>query len=148
MNEAINNSAEVTEVKSDFCTLEAKVKKDDGKLPRIEYFRVDIDKGTGSAANWHATGYVLQVKVRGLDGMYLAGSVGAKYGMNVKSKYKTAEEAKEAGFKMKKTWGREKVAKTPKAKGPTKADLEAKVAELQAQLAEAAKAAESAKAAA
>lgn len=113
MNEETMN--ETTEVKSAYCTLAAKVKKCPGKLPRIEYFRVDIDKGTGSAENWHATGYMLLVKVRGVDGMYCAGTVGAACGMNVKSRYKTAEEAREAGMKAKKEWGRhvEKKAKKP-----------------------------------
>lgn len=126
---------EINEITSAFATIAAKVNKDPHKLPRIEYFRVDIDKGTGSASNWHATGYVLQVKVQGVDGMYLAGSVGAYYGMNVKTRFKTADEARAAGFDMKKKWGREKAVKEPKAKGPTKAELKAQVAELNAKLA-------------
>lgn len=128
MNEEIN------EAKSAYATLAAKQKKDPHKLPRIEYFRVDIDKGTGSASNWHATGYVLQVKVQGVEGMYLSGSVGAYYGMNVKSRYKTVDEARAAGFKMKKTWGREKAVKASGGKGPTKAELIARVAELEKQV--------------
>ena len=120
-NEITNNTA--AEVSSEFARLAAKAKKDASKLPRVEYFRVDIDKGTGSAEKWHATGYVLHVKVQGVDGLYLAGSVGAYYGMNIKSKYKTEEDAREAGFKMKKTWGRVNVEKAKKAKEPTKKDL-------------------------
>jgi hypothetical protein len=117
MNENTNtNTAEMNEVASAFCTLAAKVKKCNGELPRIEYFRVDIDKGTGTAANWHATGYLLMVKVRGVDGMYAAGSVGAYYGMNVKSKYRTEEEARTAGFGMKKNWGRKSEKKADKPK--------------------------------
>lgn len=136
-NENTNtNTNAAAEVVSAFATIAAKAKKDPKKLPRVEYFRIDIDKGTGTAKSWHATGYVLQVKVAGVDGMYCAGSVGAFYGMNVKSRYRTAEEARKAGFAMKKSWGRtEKTAKAPKAKGPTKADLAKQVEELQAKLA-------------
>ena len=115
MNEMNGMTTETNEIASAFCTLAAKAKKCNGKLPRIEYFRVDVDKGTGTADKWHATGYLLQVKVRGVDGMYCAGSVGAAYGMNVKSKYRTAEEAREAGMKMKKEWGRMTVKAAKKA---------------------------------
>ncbi len=131
----MNEENTKVEVASAFATIAAKQKKDAHKLPRIEYFRVDIDKGTGSAANWHATGYVLHVKVQGVEGEYLAGSVGAFYGMNVKSRFKTADEARAEGFKMKKSWGREKAAKAAGSKGPTKADLIAQVEELTKQLA-------------
>lgn len=144
MNENTNATATaVDEVKSEYATLGAKVKKDLSLLPRVEYFRVDIDKGTGTAANWHETGYMLVVKLRGEKEMYLAGSVGAKFGMNIKSKYKTVEEARAAGFKMKKEWGRAKLSKTSKSTLAEKneelakknAELAAQVAALQAQLA-------------
>lgn len=122
MNEMTNEmTAETNEIASAFCTLASKAKKCNGKLPRVEYFRVDVDKGTGSADKWHATGYLLQVKVRGVDGMYCAGSVGAAYGMNVKSKYKTMDEAREAGMKMKREWGRVTV-KAAKKMGKTLQD--------------------------
>lgn len=136
MNENTNTTTTAEEVKSAYITLGAKVKKDLSLLPRVEYFRIDIDKGTGTAATWHSTGYVLNVKLRGEKDMYLAGSVGAKFGMNIKSKYKTEEEARAAGFKMKNEWGRAKMSKVKKSTLAEKnEELEARNAELAAQIA-------------
>ena len=92
-----------------------------GKLPRVEWFRVDIDGGTGpkeggkNVKAWHSTGYRLIVKLQGIDGEYATSTVAAAYGMKVKRIYKTTEEAKADGFKFKKQRGRSKKSETAEA---------------------------------
>ena len=101
-----------------------------GKLPRVEWFRVDIDGGTGSKKGgekvkaWHSTGYRLIVKLQGIDGEYATSTVAAAYGMKVKRIYKTIDEAKADGFKFKKQWGRGKKSETAEAE---EAKIRAKV---------------------
>jgi hypothetical protein len=91
---------------SEFAKLANRIKMNKCTLPRVEWFRVDVDGGTGTAVTWHETGYRIIVKLQGIEGEYATSTVAAAYGMKVKRIYKTAEEAKADGFKFKKEWGR------------------------------------------
>lgn len=91
---------------SEFAKLASRIKMNKGKLPRVEWFRVDVDGGTGTAETWHETGYRIIVKLQGIEGEYATSTVAAAYGMKVKRIYKTVESAKADGFKFKKEWGR------------------------------------------
>ena len=125
-------------------TAEDTTKRGDAKkinyavLPEIAYFRVQSRGATGTLKDLHdrkVGAWALLVSCKDGKGLRLVTDVGYEYGMKLKGEFKTREEAIAAGKKYLEKFGKVAEKKEPKAKGPTKAELEAQVAELNAKLA-------------
>lgn len=107
-------------------------------LPEVAYFRVQSRGATGTLKDLHdrkVGAWAVLVSCKDGKGLRLVTDVGYEHGMKLRGEFKTREEAIEAGKKYMEKFGKQVEKAAPKAKGPTKAELAAQVATLQAQLA-------------
>lgn len=118
--------------KGELVFADQRVKKDLSQLPRVKEFRVEIKGGAGTAENWHCTGWLVYLRVRGNGEYQEASALAASCGMKIKGSYKSEDEAVAAAWDMIFTWGREKKARAPLTEEEKKAR---KIARLQKQLA-------------
>lgn len=129
---------EMNSTMADITVMGAASKKDLSKLPEVAYFRVQSRGATGALKDLHdrkVGAWALLVSCKDGKGLRLATDVAYEFGMKLKGEFKTREEAIEAGKKAISAWGKAVEKKAVKAKGPTKAALEAEVEELRRQLA-------------
>ncbi len=115
------------------------------KMPRIAHFKIETRGLVGGFGKLHerkSGRYALllaPVKANGQVGeLTLASQIAYNYGTKVRCEFATYQEALAAGLIIKRSWGEPlppPKAKTPKAKGKTKADLQAENEALKAQLA-------------
>ena len=109
---------------------------DTSALPKVDMAKVVVarNKATDNKKGYVATGFSVLVFVNGK--WRLQNDVLHHFGVKSHTAvFKTYEKAKEEIEKIKKTWGVAIEANAAKAKGPTKAELAAQVADLQAKLA-------------
>lgn len=115
-------------------------KYDPSKLPEVAYFRVQsrglVGTYKGGLSERKVGAWTLLVSCRDGKGLRLATDVAFEYGMKFRGEFKSCQEAHDAGHACLKKWGKAVEKKAPKAKGPTKAELEKQAAEQAARIAQ------------
>ena len=115
------------------------------QLPEVAYFRVQSRGAVGTLKTLHdrkVGAWALLVSCKDGKGLRLVSDVGYEHGMKIRGEFKTREEAVAAGLKYKEKFGKHVAEeKAPKAKKPTKAELEDEVATLKCMIEEMKKAA-------
>lgn len=134
--ENMNENTMTNSTIADITRMGMACKKDVSKLPEVAYFRVQSRGATGALKDLHdrkVGAWAVLVSCKDGKGLRLVSDVAYEHGMKIKGEFATREEAVAAGKKMVEAWGK-KAEKSEKAKGPTKAELAAQVAALQAQI--------------
>ena len=132
MNENTNSTI------ADITTRGAAAKINYAALPEVAYFRVQSRGATGTLKDLHdrkVGAWAVLVSCKDGKGLRLVTDVGYEFGMKLKGEFRTREEAIEAGKKYLEKFGKAVEKAEPKSKGPTKAELLARVEELTKQLA-------------
>lgn len=77
------------------------------KLPKIQYFRVQVQGVTGKKGERHATGYLVLVKCEGENELVNAPDIAARHGMRLKhNSFRTREAAIAGGKEYADKWGK------------------------------------------
>ena len=93
--------SEITVIKNDGNTLNC------SKLPKVQYFKVQVQGVTGKKGERHATGYLVLVKCENLSELVNAPDIAARFGMRLKhNSFRTREAAIAGGKEYADKWGR------------------------------------------
>ena len=91
----------ITVVKNDGNTLNC------SKLPKVQYFKVQVQGVTGNKGERHATGYLVLVKCENQSEVVNAPDIAARFGMRLKhNSFRTREAAIAGGKEYADKWGR------------------------------------------
>ena len=95
------NISEITVVQNDGNTLNC------SKLPKVQYFKVQVQGVTGKKGERHATGYLVLVKCENQSELVNAPDIAARFGMKLKhNSFRTREAAIAGGKEYADKWGK------------------------------------------
>lgn len=118
---------EITTVQRDGNTLNC------AKLPKVQYFKVQVQGVTGKKGERHATGYLVLVKCENQSELVNAPDIAARFGMKLRhNSFRTREAAIAGGKEYAEKWGKatsKTGRKTEEAKEKAVAEAKAAVIE-------------------